>query len=369
MTTPHTGDGTPSDPYTTVTDQAGTLDTWFPLPLPPEQQVLSLFAAKWTIGALKPLVELRVFDELVEGPRTAEELASATNTDPDVMWRLLRAVAATGILHEHATTPTTYTLTRLSTGLCSKTGHSIRDMFLFASDKLLWQPYDSVQHSLHTGEPAFVKDFGSTFYEYTRAHPEAGDLLDRAMLQNSYPGTDTIFSTHDFGRFPVIADVGGGKGQFLAEILTRHPGSRGMLCDQPQVIADANETFEAAGLADRVTLHPTDFLTAVPAGADAYFTKHTLHNWSNGHTATIVANIRTAIGDNPNARLLILDMLLTAPGAGFDVGKLIDIESMTILGGQERSQAEWDEIAAKAGFAPVNQPEPGNLALLEYRPV
>lgn len=339
--------------------------SWFPVDLPPHQRVLGLFVAKWTIGALRPLVELKVPDLLAEGARTAAELAEVTGTDADALYRVLRCTAAAGIFVEHA--DGTFALTPTSEGLRSDVPGTTREMFLFASDKMMWRPYEDVMHTVRTGEPSFNHVFGASFFEFLKANPASALLFDRAMMQNHYPGTDRIFDEFDFGRFGKIADIGGGRGQFLAEVLSRHPQCTGVLCDQPQVIGGAAEEFERRGVAERASIVPTDFFTEVPGGCDAYFIKHTLHNWNDERAAAILGCVRKAIGDNSSARLLIIDMLLAGPGQG-DLGKLTDIEMMVALGGRERSREEWNRVAAAAGFEPANDPTPGDLALLEYRP-
>ncbi|MEV5753934.1 methyltransferase [Actinoallomurus sp. NPDC052308] len=338
----------------------------FEVDLPPEKQVLALFAAKWTLGALRALVEAKVPDVLARGPRTAAEIGAETGTRADTLYRLLRAVAAAGILTEGA--DGRFALTAASTGLVSGAPDGIRDMFLFASDPMLWRPYENVAHSLRTGRPSFEEAFGMSFYEYTKANPAGGAVLDRAMQQNQYPATDVIFERFDFGRFGRIADVGGGRGQFLAEILRRHPHCTGVLADQPQTVADAKATFEDEDVAGRVTIVPTDFFVEVPGGCDAYFIKHTLHNWDDDKAELILRRIREAIGDDRDARLLIVDQLLRGPGE-WDIGKLIDVEALAVLGGRERGLDEWNRIAGAAGFTIANEPVPGNIALLEYRPV
>lgn len=340
--------------------------TEFSVDLPPAQRVLALFMAKWTIGALRPLVQLNVPDLLAEGPRTVADLAEATGTNVDALYRVLRCTSAAGIFAERV--DGTFALTPVGEGLRSNVAGSARDMFLFASDPMMWRPYEDVLHTVRTGEPSFDHVFGTTFFDYLRANPASGVLFDHAMIQNHYPATDRILAQYDFGRFRQIADVGGGKGQFLADVLTRFPECTGVLCDQPQVVASAKEVFEASRVADRVTIVETDFFVEIPAGSDAYFIKHALHNWNDEKAEIIVRRIREAIGTNAEARLLIVDMLLTGPGQ-WDIGKLTDIEMLVALGGRERSIEEWNRVLAKADFELANDPTPGDLALLEYRPV
>ena len=43
---------------------------------------------------------LGIADLLKEGSRTSDELAAATGTDAPTLYRLLRALAAVGVLHE-----------------------------------------------------------------------------------------------------------------------------------------------------------------------------------------------------------------------------------------------------------------------------
>ncbi|GAA2150394.1 methyltransferase [Kitasatospora kazusensis] len=338
---------------------------WFDPGLPPRQQVLGFIYAKWAVGALRAAVEVKVPDALADGPRTVAEIAGTTGTDADALYRVLRAIAAAGVLEERA--DGRFALLPVSEGLVSDAEGGIRDMFLFASDPMLWRPYENVAHTLRTGEAAFVPAFGEPFYEYTKAHPDKAAVLDRAMLQNRYPGMDRIFDEFDFGRFRRIADVGGGRGHFLAELLRRHPGTTGVLVDQAHTVAEAKEVFDGSGLEDRVSVVPSDFFVGVPSGCDAYFVKNTLHNWDNDKALLILRSIRTAVGDT-DARLLIVENLLRGPGE-WDIGKLIDVESLAVLGGRERDRAEWNRLAGAAGFAPANEPVPGDVALLEYRPV
>ncbi|GHF65517.1 methyltransferase [Streptomyces mashuensis] len=345
----------------------GGVLAWFPAGLPPAQKVIGLFAAKWAIGALRPLVLLGVPDLLAEGPRTAADLAREAGVDPDVLHRLLRAAAAVGVVREAQ--DGTYVLAPEGQGLRSGVPDGVREMFLFASDPVMWRPYEELPHTLRTGEPAFGRAFGTDFFAFLREHPATAALFDHAMVQNRYPGTDRVLDGFDFSRFPRIADVGGGRGHFLAAILARHPGCTGAVCDQPQVVAGAKEQFEQHGVADRATAVETDFFTSVPAGFDAYLIKHTLHNWNDRDAVRILSRVRDAIGTDLNARLLVVDALLTGPG-GFDLGKLTDVEMLAVLDGRERDRADWDRITAAAGFAPAGEdPEPGDLVLLEFRPV
>jgi hypothetical protein len=63
-------------------------------------------------------------------------------------------------------------------------------------------------------------------------------------------------SRRDFARFATIVDVGGGHGALLSDILHASPSSRGVLFDQPHVIANTQIPLAQAGLAETLARTP-----------------------------------------------------------------------------------------------------------------
>ena len=61
------------------------------------QQLINGFR---TSQAIAVAVELGIPDLIGDGRRSSEDLAAATSTDPPSLYRLLRALAAAGVLHE-----------------------------------------------------------------------------------------------------------------------------------------------------------------------------------------------------------------------------------------------------------------------------
>jgi hypothetical protein len=58
---------------------------------------------------------LGIADHLAGGPRTSDDLASATGAHPPTLYRLLRALASVGVFHESE--PRTFSLTELGSCL------------------------------------------------------------------------------------------------------------------------------------------------------------------------------------------------------------------------------------------------------------
>ncbi|PSL46023.1 O-methyltransferase [Saccharothrix carnea] len=328
--------------------------------------VFHLAAVKWSIGTLRAVVELGIPDLLADGPGTAGELAALAGVDASRLRRVLSAAATAGVLVEDGAGR--FSLTPAADGLRTGGPGGFRDVFLFLTDPMMWRPYEDVAHAVRTGEPAFDHLFGEPFYEHLRRDPVASDLFDRAMVQNDGPETYDLFDDLDARRYRRIADVGGGRGSFLAGLLRRHPGVTGAVCDHPLAIAGAADEFARCGVADRAEAIETDFFEKVPPGFDAYLVKRSLQNWEDLDAVRVLARVREAIGDDRDARLWIVNHLLTRSGVP-DLGKLSDIEMMAILGGRERGWADWTRLGAEAGFAPVGEPGAGRVTLLTFRPI
>ena len=142
-------------------------------------------------------------------------------------------------------------------------------------------------------------------------------------------------------------DVGGGIGTLLATVLRAHPEMQGVLLEMPHVTAEARTRLAAAGVGDRCTVVEGDFFEAVPPGGDAYVLSHVIHDWDEARCQAILANCRRAMGGR--GRLLLVEAVLP-PGDVPHPGKLLDLVMLTVAGGRERSEAEYADLLAAAGF-------------------
>jgi hypothetical protein len=133
----------------------------------------------------------------------------------------------------------------------------------------------------------------------------------------------------------------------LAAVLSRHPSVRGVLFDLPHVVRDAPALLKSRGVDDRVTIETGSFFERVPAGGDAYLLSHIIHDWSEDLCLQILGNCRRAMG--PDGRLLIVETVLPEGDVPHQ-GKLQDLVMLVFPGGQERSEAEYATLLAKADF-------------------
>src|SRR5438309_9048769 len=130
-------------------------------------------------------------------------------------------------------------------------------------------------HSIETGEPSrTMLSGGADSFEHLRRDPEQARIFDDAMTNMSQLVGPAIAAAYDFGAWGSLMDVGGGNGILLSHILRRHPGLRGVLADQAQVLDRARERGYLNGdLATRTTMEPCNFFQHVPPGCKAYMMK------------------------------------------------------------------------------------------------
>jgi len=314
--------------------------------------------------AISVAAMLGLADHIKDGTRTAAELARLTKTHPRALYRLLRALAAAGIFHE--ADDGRFSLTPLGGALRSNAEHSAAPWAAFVGRPYYRQAWSDLLYSIETGKNAFRHAHGKGVWEYRAGHPEESAIFDRAMAANSRGVAAAILAAYDFSRFPVIMDVGGGQGVLLAEVLAATPGSRGILFDQPHVVAPAAAVMTAKGVGDRCEIVGGDFFAALPEGADALLLKWILHDWDDETNIAILANCRRAI--QADGRLLVFEAVLAPPNEGA-TAKFADLNMLVAPGGEERTAEEFRLLLAKGGFEVTAMIEAGpRISIIEARP-
>jgi hypothetical protein len=285
--------------------------------------------------------ELGIADLLSNGPRTAEELAIASGAHATSLNRLLRMLAGYGVFAGDS--KGRFELTPMAALL--QTG-ALRDMARFMSEAD-WNAYGNLLHNVRTGESAFKHVHGENFFDFLNARPAAIERFDRGMASFSDAENKAVAAAFDFGSFRQILDVGGGRGGLLAEILKAYPSPRGVLYDQPQVIAQP-DYLKAAGVLHRCEVVGGNFFERVPSGADAYVLKRIIHDWDDDSCKDILSRCRDAAAES-GGRVIVIDAVLPR-GNEFHYGKPLDLLMMVLNDGRERTEMEFDDLLARSGL-------------------
>ncbi|MBV9911111.1 MAG: hypothetical protein JOZ93_00975 [Sinobacteraceae bacterium] len=314
------------------------------------RKLRDMYAGHHTAQALYVMAELGIADLLRSGARDSDELAESTQSHPQTLYRVLRFLAAQGILAEVA--PGRFALTTLGAPLRSDVTGSLRPLFRYLLNDFHWLPWGRLLETVRTGVTPFGQVYGMTSFDYLDLHPEAAALFRQGLSRMTLTSGRAVAAAYDFSKLDTVVDVGGSEGALLAVILKHYPNLRGILFDRPAAVSTTQALLTGAGVADRCSISPGSFFEAIPAGGDAYILRHILHDWSDERCVAILRVCRATL--TPDARLLIIERSV-AEDAQLPLSVLhADLEMLVMCGGQERTEAHYAELLRDAGFRLTN---------------
>lgn len=307
--------------------------------------------------------QLGLADRIGETPRPAVELAQDSGAHPAMLPRLVRALAAFGIFTIDADGRVGHT----PKSLCLRRDAvpTVHYAALFWGLPSTWGAWGSFAHTVRTGEPAFEHVYGMPNFDYLAAHPEESEVFDQFMQHSPDDRHRAVANAYPFEG--TVVDIGGGNGGLLQAILSAHPGTHGLLYDQPKVVAGASAVL--GPLADRCTIVGGSFFEGAPSGGDIYAMSQIIHDWNDERCLKILGHCRRAM--RPDARLLIIERLIEEPPEATQAPILLGDLHMAVLfpGAQERTAAEIGRLLAASGFGPyrvIRTTSP--FAIIETRP-
>ncbi len=331
---------------------------------PPPMALLELIQGAMVSQAISVAAQLGVADIVKDEPLPVDEIARQVQAHPEALYRLLRLLASLSIFEE--LDGRRFALTPMADALRADAPNSMRGMAVLMGHPIHWEDWAHLIDSVRTGDPALPKLRGMGAFEYLFANPEYGAVFFQGMGNLSAIETEPILGAYDFSAFGTIVDVGGGNGALLSRILQQSPASRGVLFDERAGMSGAEAVFAQAGVADRARIDAGGLFDPVTPGADAYLLKHIVHDWPEEQALQILRNVRQAAGDN--GRLLLMEFV-PPEGNAPHPGKLVDLWLMLLVGGRERTRAQYSELLSRAGFE-LEQvvPTASPLSIVEARP-
>jgi SAM-dependent methyltransferase len=300
---------------------------------PPEAVLWELMRGAMATKALGLAADLAIADALAEGPRPATEVAAETGADAAALRRVLRALASNGVFAE------------VEAGVFANTG---------ASELLRsGEPWQAFAHlfggswyaavgglDVQTTAPSFSRVHGLDFWSWLARHPAERAAFDRAMEDGKEQRAELLAGLEWRGDETVV-DVGGGNGSLLVELLARRPGLQGIVVDLPETRRD-----EAELAARGISFAAGSFFERVPRG-DVYVLGTVLHNWDDDSACRILATIRQCAP--AGAGVLVIDWVVS-PGDETQPAKWLDLLMLALVGGRERTEADWRALLERAGL-------------------
>ncbi len=310
--------------------------------------------------------KLGIADALASGPLAADALARYVRAELDALRRVLRGLAAEGVLDEHS--DGRFGLTALGSCLRADVPSSLRGAIIARGDLYYGAAAGLLEAVQHGGVP-FEHVHSVGFFEYLAQHPERGAEFQASMEDRSRQEAAEVVASYDFGSFGRLVDVAGGHGVLLTGILRAAPRLQAVLLDRPPVVERARDRLEAAGLAGRCEFVAGDFFEAVPPGGDAYVLSRVIHDWEDEAAVHILTNCRQAI--EQGSTLLLIEAVLPERAHEKPAAIRMDLHMLALLHGHERTVAEYERLLGAAGFRlgrVVPTGSPAGISLIEAAP-
>jgi O-methyltransferase domain len=311
--------------------------------VPPHAAVLEMATHSILARTLFAVIELGVPDLLADGPLTAGDLAEKTGTIPDVLSRVLRTLATAGYFRSEGER---YALTELGRTLTSGHPTAARELVLTQLGPWFTGALQQLPETLRTGRTGTELAFGMPIFEYLAQKQNASVSASFNRLMLAFHGMEpaAVARAWDLPEAEHIVDVGGGVATLLRTVLEHLPAARGTLFDQSAVIAEV----DLGSVRDRCEAVAGDFFTSVPQGGNVYLLSHIIHDWDDEAACRILTNCRKAMAEG--GRVILVESVLPPAGDDDHPSTFSDLIMLSIAGGRERTEEQYRDLLAAAGF-------------------
>src|SRR5688500_12371244 len=133
-----------------------------PASAPPEAIVTQIMLGCLGSQVLYVPAKLGIADLLANGPKSVEELATATGTHAPSLYRVLRAAASLGVFIEQENR--NFALNRNAEPLLSNAPNSLRDIAIFMGEDWHWEVWGKTLYSVRTGKSAWAQMHGEDVF-------------------------------------------------------------------------------------------------------------------------------------------------------------------------------------------------------------
>ncbi|TWG07824.1 methyltransferase [Saccharopolyspora dendranthemae] len=310
--------------------------------------------------AIRAAVTLRLPELIAEGGAEIGSLATATGAHRESLERLLRHLVRIGLFAQ--TGEGAYELTALSRQLLAEDGRWLKDwLVLDGPGARMDMAFSGMLHSVRTGASAYETVHGTPFWDDYQRNDDLRRFFGDVMAAYAWQTGPVLAAEFDWAPVNSVIDVGGGQGALLSEIVRVNPHLAGEVLDLPAVATEADRFLAEAGVTDKAEFVPGSFFDPLPEGRDVYLVSRVLTDWNDENAVRILRRCAEAAGDG---RVVIVEVL-----AGDDHAKQntsFDLQSLVLLGGQERSVADFEVLAAEAGLKVTEtRTWPGGLVVVE----
>ena len=302
----------------------------------------------WRTQTIHAAVDLGVFEFL---PASAKEVERQAQLHRSVGIRLMRALTELGLVWRD--TEGMYYPTERGSLLTRSHPLSLADAARHWSRES-YEAWVDITRSLRTGESDFERLHGENFFDWIQDRP--ADLKAYHLAMSSYARHDYrgLADSVDFTAHNSILDAGGGTGELAFALLRSCPRLEAMVMDRPEVVEGAIPPTDLEG---RCRFIEGDLFQKWPVTSDAVILARVVHDWPDRDALRILGRAREAMPED--GTLYVVEMVLDEDTGQ---GGLLDMNMLVMTQGAERTEKQFRDILAQAGFGLLDVIETGSVS-------
>ncbi|HZM16365.1 MAG TPA: methyltransferase [Candidatus Krumholzibacteria bacterium] len=319
-------------------------------------QVVNGFTAS---RVLHMAVDLDLFTSLANEGKTAAQLSSHLDVQPEALELLLNALTSLGFLRKESErffdTPVSHTY--LSRSGPKYMGHLIRHQ------ARSWSAWGRLMEALQTGKPVCKP------VPIDKANAELEDFI-RGMHELALARGDARWLARVISlvRCRTLLDLGGGPGTYAALFCRANPQLEATVVDLPATLEITRRILREFDLTGRVQVQAADYRSEkIPGGPyDVALLSNILHAETEATNLQLLRNVYEVL--SPGALVMVKDHVMSGDHTEPQNGALFALEMLLTTDGRTYSFDEISRWLQRAGFTdttelPLDPPSPVSLVL------
>ncbi|MGF7237203.1 MAG: methyltransferase [Frankia sp.] len=308
---------------------------------------MGVMAGYWQVRILLAAVEHGVFTELSGRSVTSAELADRLGLVQLGTHDLLVGLSHLGLLELE---DGTFTNSAIADRFLVPDRAEYLGGYLQFCDQELNPAWDGLATALRTGKPQNPAAVDGNPYDtlYKDADATDGFLDSMDLLTTSLALTMSRF---DWSGYTSFVDIGGARGSFAHQVVSRNPHLTGAVFDLAPLEPAFTRHMEQLGdVPSPITFHGGDFFKDKLPEADVLVFGHVLHNWNAEDRLTLLKNAYDSV--KPGGAVFVYDPM--SEGDRPAMNSVLAGLAMLVWsrGGHEYSVQELHGWLKEAGFRP-----------------
>ena len=303
-------------------------------------------------GTIIAALELGLFTKLSEGPAEPAEIAEKIGIPVESTERLMIACAAIDVLEKkggkYVNAP-------------DVEKYLVKGNPTYFGDWLIYTvrtEYDGWKNIASRLRPP------RRGYYTTKDDPQAARAFTVAGYNSAISMAHKLAKEFNFSDHRLFLDLGGGSGAYSIAACQRHPDTKAIVFDFPNICTVAEEFIAQAGVSDRVKTQPGDFYyDELPRGADLIGYITPLQAYGKDDVQFLIKKAYDAV--EPGGGIIILDYMLDDDKTGPMEPAFVHLTGgiSQTNPGRVNTGAEFREYLSKAGFVDIEVSEfvPGHI--------